>query len=190
MTTKLKTLTVADWESMSHGDGNRYEIIEGELFVSCSPGLTHQVVLANLITLFVLFLEKNPIGAFLPDVGVILDKFSAVIPDLVILLNEQRDTIITNDRLTGPPALVIEVVSSGSANSRRDRVDKLRLYSKHRVPEYWIVDPANLTVDQYVLHGASLKLNQTLQREEERLSSAVIPGFSCLLSQIFRRFGK
>ena len=190
MNTKLKILTVDDWEAMPHVDGNRYEIIEGELFVSRSPGLTHQVVLANLITLFVLFLEKNPIGAFLPDVGVILDKFSAVIPDLVILLNEQRDTIITNDRLTGPPALIIEVVSPGSANSRRDRVDKLRLYSKHRVQEYWIVDPGKLTVEQYVSDGSSLKLMHTLQREEERLSSAGIPGFSCEVSQIFRRFGK
>lgn len=190
MNTKLKILTVADWEAMPHGDGNRYEIIEGELFVSRSPGLTHQVVLANLITLFVLFLEKNPIGAFLPDVGVILSKFSAVIPDLVILLNEQRDTIITNDRLTGPPALIIEVVSPGSANSRRDRVDKFRLYSKHEALEYWIVDPGNLTVEQYVSDGSSLKLSQTLNREEERLSSVAIPGLSCLLSQIFKRFGK
>jgi len=190
MNTKLKILTVADWEAMPHGDGNRYEIIEGELFVSCSAGLTHQRVLANLITLFVLFLEKNPIGEFLTDMGVILSKFSAVIPDLIILLNEQRDTIITDDRLTGPPALVIEVVSPGAANSRRDRVDKLRLYTKHRVQEYWIVDPGNLTVDQYVSHGSSLKLSQTLQREEERLSSAVIPGFSCLLSRIFSRIGK
>src|SRR6185295_19652046 len=128
--------------------------------------------------------------AFLPDVGVILDRFSAVIPDLVILLNEQHDTIITNDRLTGPPALLIEVVSPGSANSRRDRVDKLRLYSKHQVQEYWIVDPRKLTVEQYVSHGSSLKLKQTLQREEERLASVAIPGFSCLLSQIFRHFGK
>jgi len=190
MTTKAQLLTIADWDAMPHGDGNRYEIIEGELFVSCSPGLTHQRVLANLITLFVLFLEKNPVGEFLPDVGVILSKFSAVIPDLVILLNEQHDTIITGDRLTGPPALVVEVVSPGSANSQRDRVYKLQLYSKHGVLEYWIVDPGNLTVEQYISQGSSLKLDQTLKREEERLSSAAIPGFSCLLSQIFRRFGK
>lgn len=190
MISKLKILTVADWEAMSHGDGNRYEIIEGELFVSCSPGLTHQRVISNLFTLFALFLEKNPIGEILTDMGVILSKFSAVIPDLVVFLNETSDTIITGDRLTGPTDLVIEVISSGSANSRRDRVDKLRLYSKHEVPEYWIVDPRKLTVEQYVSDGSSLKLKQTLKREEERLSSTAIPGFSCLLSQIFRHFGK
>ena len=173
---------------MPHGDGNRYEIIEGELFVSCSPGLTHQRVVMNLITLFVLFREKNPFGRVLTNAGVILSKYSAVIPDLVVFLDEQRDTIITNDRLTGPPALVIEVVSPGSANSRRDRVEKLQLYSRHGVPEYWIVDPGNLTVDQYVSDSSSLELSQTLQREEERLSSVSIPGFSCLLSQIFSAF--
>src|SRR4026207_769321 len=155
MTTKVQILTVAEWEAMPHGDGNRYEIIEGELFVSCSPGLTHQIVISNLFTLFVLFLEKNPIGTILTNAGVILSKNSAVIPDLVVFLNEQRDTIITNDRLTGPPALMIEVVSPGSANSRRDRVDKLQLYSKQGAPEYWIVDPGKLTVDQYVLQGSS-----------------------------------
>ena len=190
MISKLKILTVADWEAMPHGDGNRYEIIEGELFVSCSAGLTHQRVVSNLFTLFVLFLEKDGVGEILTNAGVILSKFSAVIPDLVIFLNETSDTIITGDRLTGPTDLVIEVISPGSANSRRDRVDKLRLYSKHGVPEYWIVDPRKLRVEQYVSVGSSLKLKQTLQREDERLSSDAIPGFSCLLSQIFRHFGK
>ena len=191
MTTRVEPLlTIADLDAMPEEEGYRYEIIEGELFVSRSPGLTHQIVISNLFTLFVLFREKNPIVQILTGAGVILSKFSAVIPDLVVLLNEQRDTIITNDRLTGPPALIIEVVSPGSANSRRDRVDKLRLYSKHEALEYWIVDPGKLTVEQYASDGSSLKLMQTLQREEERLSSAAIPGFSCLLSQIFRRFGK
>ena len=114
MNTKLKILTVADWEAMPHGDGNRYEIIEGELFVSCSPGLTHQRVVMNLITLFVLFLEKNRIGELLTDMGLILSRYSGVIPDVVVFLNETGDTIITGDRLTGPTDLVIEVISPGS----------------------------------------------------------------------------
>jgi Uma2 family endonuclease len=190
MITKERTLTIADWEAMPHGDGNRYEIIEGELFVSCSPGLTHQRVVSNLLISFGIFLEKNRIGEVLTNAGVILSKSSGVIPDIVVFLNEQSDTIITGDRLTGPPALVIEIVSPGYANSRRDRMDKLRLYSKHGVAEYWIVDPGNLTVEQYISRSSSLKLNQILQREEERLSSAAIPNFSCLLSQVFKRIGK
>jgi len=186
MTTKAQLLTIADWDAMPYGDGNRYEIIEGELFVSCSPGLTHQTVLANLITLFVIFLQKNPVGRFLPMPGLILSEHSGVIPDLVIFLHEQSDEILKDGRLTGAPALVIEIVSPGAANIRRDRVTKGELYSKHGVPEYWIVDPENLTVDQYVSQGGSLKLIQTLHRKDI-LSSSAIPDFSCLVSDIFIR---
>jgi Uma2 family endonuclease len=189
MTTKLKPLTIADWDAMPYGDGNRYEIIEGELFVSCSPGLTHQRVTANLITLFVIFLRENPIGEFVPTPGLIFSEYSGVIPDLVIFLNQKSDAIITGERLTGPPDLVIEILSPGPANIRRDRVVKHQLYSKHGVPEYWIVDPGNLAVEQYVSHGSSLKLMQTLQREDV-LSSSAIPNFSCLVSEIFRHIGK
>ncbi|HEX6718030.1 MAG TPA: Uma2 family endonuclease [Pyrinomonadaceae bacterium] len=184
MTTKAQLLTIADWDAMPYGDGNRYEIIEGELFVSCSPGLTHQRVLGNLITLFAIFLKENPIGEALPTPGLILSEHSGVIPDVVVFLNETGDTIIKGDRLSGPPDLIIEIISPGSANTRRDRVAKLQLYSKHRVPEYWIVDPGNLSVEQYVLHGSSLNLMHTLHGEQ-RLSSSALPGFSCQLSEIF-----
>ena len=189
MITKLKPLTIADWDAMPYGDGNRYEIIEGELFVSCSPGLTHQRVTANLITLFVVFLRENPIAEYVPTPGLVFSEYSGVIPDLVFFLNQKSDAIITGERLTGPPDLVIEILSPGSANLRRDRIVKLQLYSMHRVPEYWIVDPDNLEVEQYVLHGSSLKLMQTLQREDI-LSSSAIPGFSCLVSDIFSRIPK
>jgi len=182
MTTRLQPLTIADWEAMPHGDGNRYEIIEGELFVSCSPGLTHQIALTNLIVLIGRFLETNPIGTVVTGPGLILSNYSGVVPDLVFFSREERDTIVSNDRLTGPPALVVEIVSPGSANVRRDRVAKLQLYAKHRVPEYWIVDPKNLTVEKYV----GLSLFQTLQHDEE-LSTPALPGFSCRLSQIFRQ---
>ena len=185
MITKLKPLTIADWDAMPYGDGNRYEIIEGELFVSTSPGLPHQIVLKNLIVLIDRFLEMNPIGMVVPNPGLVLSEYSGVSPDIVFFLHEQRETIVTGERLTGPPALVIEIVSPGSTNIRRDRVAKFQLYSKHRVPEYWIVDPKNLTVEKYVGHGSSLSLLQTLQHDEE-LSIDALPGFSCRLSQIFR----
>ena len=80
MITKLRPLTIADWYAMPDGDGNRYEIIEGELFVSCSPGLTHELVLINLILRIGNFLEANPIGTVV-SAGVILSNFSGVIPE-------------------------------------------------------------------------------------------------------------
>ncbi len=189
MITKERTLTIADWEAMPHGDGNRYEIIEGELFVSCSPGLTHERVLFSLVLLIGNFLETNPVGEAVLNVGVILSDLSGVIPDMVVFLNEQRDTIINNDRLKGPPALVIEILSPGPANIRRDRVTKLQLYAKHGVSEYWIIDPRNKILEKYMEQGPSLILLETLENEDT-LSTTTLPGFSCKVSEIFRRIGK
>lgn len=187
MNTKLRPLTIADLDAMPTDDGNRYEIIEGELFVSTSPGLTHQIVSANLMFEIQFFLKTNPMGTVVHTPGLVLSEYSGISPDIVFFLHEQRETIVTGERLTGPPALVIEILSPGSTNVRRDRVAKLQLYAKHQVPEYWIVDPRNLTVEKYVRQGAFLSLSQTLQDDEE-LSIDALPGFSCRLSQIFKKF--
>jgi Uma2 family endonuclease len=187
MTTKIQLLTIADWEAMPHGDGNIYEIIEGELFVSCSPGLTHQVVLINLSGLIWSFLKTNPIGTVAPGPGVILSNYSGVIPDLVFFSHDVRDTLVKNDRVHGPPSLVVEILSPGSSNIRRDRVVKLQLYAKHGVPEYWIVDLKNSTIERYVNQGSSLILQETLG-EEETLTTPALPGFSCRVSEIFSHF--
>ena len=189
MISKLKILTVADWEAMPHSDGNRYEIIEGERFVSRSPGLTHERVLWKLILLIGNFLEASPVGEGVANVGVILSDISAVIPDLIVFLNEQSETIVSNDRLKGPPALVIEILSPGPANIKRDRLTKLHLYDKHGVPEYWIVDPPNMTLERYVRQGTSLVLLERLENEDV-LSTTILPGFSCKVSEIFTRIGK
>lgn len=186
MTARIeRLLTIADWEAMPHGDGNRYEIIEGELFVSCSPGLTHQIVATDLTVRIWNFLERNPMGTVVATPGLILSKFSGVIPDIVVFLDEQRETIVQNDRLTGPPALVIEILSPGSQNTRRDRVVKLHLYSKHGVQEYWIVDPKKLLLERYVMRESSLELVETLTSEDQ-LTTNALPGFSCPMSDVFR----
>ena len=187
MNTKLKILTIADWDAMPHGDGNRYEIIEGELFVSRSPGLTHQIVLTNLTSLIWSYLKTNPIGTVAGNSGLVLSNITGVIPDLVFFRKEQRETIVTDDRLTGAPALVVEIVSPGPANIRRDRITKLQLYAAYSIPEYWIVNPGSKTLEKYVNSDSSLILLETLG-EDENLTTMAIPGFSCQMREIFNEF--
>ena len=184
MTTKIEPLmTIADWEAMPD-DGNRYEIIEGELFVSCSPGLTHQIVLGNIVFLIRTYLEQNPIGTVVFTPGLILSEYSGVIPDLVVFSHECASKIISGERLTGPPDLVVEILSPGSENTRRNRVAKLQLYTRHRVPEYWIVDPAAQVLDICRLQGTSLELAVTLKNDDE-LVTPILPDFSSTTSKVF-----
>lgn len=185
MTTKVQPLlTIADWDAMPEHDGYRYEIIEGELFVSRSPRLTHQIVSDNLIVLLRNYLKTNPIGTAVTTPGVVLSDISGVIPDLVFFLHEQRAAIVNDDRLTAAPRLVIEILSPGSADARRDRIAKLHLYAKHGVFEYWIVDPKRLELERYVKRGSSLELLETLHQGSQ-LTTDAIPGFSCEVTDIF-----
>ena len=184
MVTKIHPLmSIADWEAMPD-DGNRYEIIEGELFVSCSPGLTHQIVLGNLIFLIRTYLEANNAGVVVSTPGLILSDFSGVIPDLVFFRPEKKAKIISGERLKGPPDLLIEILSPGAGNERRDRVAKLELYATHGVPEYWIVNPSKHALEVFRLKGDSYELEQSLAADDE-LSSSEIPGFVCKVSKIF-----
>jgi Uma2 family endonuclease len=184
MTTRLQPLTIADWEAMPHGDGNRYEIIEGELFVSRSPGLTHQIVSDNLVVLLRNFLKLHPIGVAVSAPGLVLSQYSGVIPDIVYFSNESRERVVSGERLMSAPDLVIEILSKGAENTRRDRVVKRQLYAKHGVPEYWIIDCHRCVVEVYRLDETLLPPAKTFEYSDE-LSSVALPGFSCAVSEIF-----
>src|SRR5581483_3292718 len=144
MTTK-PLATIADLELMPD-DGNRYEIIEGEIIVSRSPSIIHQIIFGNLLTELRLFLRSNPIGVVLGGIGVILDDLNGVIPDIVFVSNKKRDEIASGERINGAPDLVIEILSPGKENARRDRVIKRQTYGNFEVSEYWIVDGENRSV--------------------------------------------
>jgi len=176
-------MTIADLEAMPD-DGNRYEIIEGELFVSCAPGLTHQIVSDNIVHLIRNYLDRNPIGVIVSTIGLILNEYNGVIPDIVFFTHAKSKRIVSGERLTSAPDLVIEILSPGVENVRRDRMAKRRLYGKHGVLECWLIDRDRQAIEVYRLEGDSLELFATLQAGDD-LSTPVLPGFSCTASQIF-----
>lgn len=176
-------VTVADLDAMPD-DGNRYEVIEGEIFVSRAPNLEHQRIVVNLLKDFLKYLDQNPIGEVLTGPGVIFSDYDGVIPDLVFIRHERRREIASGDRITGAPDLVSEILSPGTGNIQRDRVAKRQLYGKHGVLEYWIVDRENRVVEVYRLNERVLELVATFTERDEIISS-VLPGFRCRVNRIF-----
>jgi Uma2 family endonuclease len=185
MSTQIEPLlTVNDLDAMPD-DGNHYEIIEGELLVSRAPSLIHQRVSGNLFSAIRAYLDRNPIGEVLTTPGIVFSDFNGVIPDLVFITHEQRDEIASGERITGAPDLVIEIVSPGTENEKRDRVVKRQLYGKYGVKEYWVVDPYKRAIEIYHLKGQTLKLKAT-SGEQDELVSTVMAGFTCKVESIFR----
>lgn len=176
-------LTVADLDACPD-DSNRYELIEGELFVSRAPGIPHQRVLNNLQFAFGLYLKENPIGIMVPGAGAIFSDYDAVIPDIAFVRNERWNQVVTGEKFTGPLDLVIEVISPGAENRRRDLLIKRQLYGKYGIEEYWVIDTENRYVLIHRLRGQSLDQVATL-RDDDELNSPILPGFDVKASTIF-----
>lgn len=176
-------LTVADLGACPN-DNNRYELIEGELFVSRAPGIPHQRVVQNLQIAWAQYLARNSIGMLVPGAGAVFSDYDAVIPDLAFVRKERWNQVVTGEKFTGAPDLVIEVVSPGAESRRRDLWVKRQLYGKYGVTEYWVVDPANRTVEIYRLREQILEKIATLMDDDE-ITSPVLPGFQLKVSGIF-----
>jgi Uma2 family endonuclease len=177
-------LTVADLEVMPN-DGNRYELIEGELLGSHASILTHQRISGNIFLAISRYIDEHPIGEVVATPGVIFDDFSSVIPDIIFMSNERRAEIASGERLTGAPELVIEILSPGAENIRRDRDTKRQVYGKYGVREYWIVDPESHAVDLYRLQAGVLEPIATFTNQDA-ITASVLPGFGYPAGDAFR----
>src|SRR5437868_1275572 len=100
-------LTIADLDALPE-DENRYELFEGELFVSRAPSLSHQRVLGNLYLILRAYLEQNSIGEVVPTPGVIFNEFNSAIPDAVFISRQSLSEIISGERMVRAPELVLE----------------------------------------------------------------------------------
>src|SRR5438132_10503462 len=90
-------MTVEDLDAMPE-DGNRYEVIEGELFVSRAPSLPHQIVSGNIFYQFRSYLESNPLGRIIATPGLVFSLYSGVIPDLVFYTHKRGEEIVKGER--------------------------------------------------------------------------------------------
>ena len=176
--------TSADLELMPD-DGKRYEIIDGELYVSKQAHWDHQYVCVRLFRFLDEWNEQTGAGVANAAPGLIFGEHDDVAPDLVWISRERLATALGDDgKLHAAPELVVEVLSPGSTNERRDREAKLTLYSRRGVHEYWIVDWRQRQIEVYRRDQATLHLRETLY-EDDRLQSPLLPGFAVQVRQLF-----
>lgn len=177
--------TVADLDLLPD-NGTRYEIIDGELFMTRAPRWSHQQIAGNICTEMNRSAETIAVGRAVMTPGIIFSEADNVIPDVVWASYTRLEALLNEaEHLTGAPELIVEVLSPGSDNERRDREIKLKLYATQGVQEYWIADRRLQQVQVYRRQGAVLKLAATLFANDE-ITSPLLPGFSCLVAAFFR----
>ncbi|MCS6958681.1 MAG: Uma2 family endonuclease [Pseudanabaenaceae cyanobacterium SKYGB_i_bin29] len=166
-------------------NGNRYEIVEGELFVTRAPHWQHQTTCLNFCLALQQWSQATGLGYVGMHVGVIFSEENDVIPDVVWVTKEKYQSLLDGaGHLRGAPDLVIEVLSPGAENARRDRQVKLKLYSVYGVLEYWLADWQARQIEVYRREGGVLKLAMTLYNND-LLTSPLLPNFTCPVQEIF-----
>lgn len=167
-------LTYADFAALP-ADGKRYELHEGEISVTASPRPRHQIVVGNFHLILAQHVRRLGVGeVFLSPIDVILSNITVLEPDLVYV-ETARMGQVSERGIEGPPTLVVEVLSPGTASA--DRGIKLQLYARHGVGHYWIVDSDARTIETMQLTGQTYETGPRL----DDTASAALPPFSDLV---------
>lgn len=144
-------------------DGKRYEIANGVLeLMTPAPSPKHQVIITQILTALMNSCQLDYM-IFASPIDLILSNTEVRQPDLVIVPRSKMN-IITRRGIEGIPSLVGEVLSPQSI--KRDRFNKLKVYAQYHIPEYWIIDPANEVLEQYVLAENEYQLLYVYGRED------------------------
>jgi Uma2 family endonuclease len=133
-------------------DGNRHEVIDGEVCVTPAPGPLHQEIAANLFVELRSYVREHRLGKVLWDVDLLFVTGQYLRPDMVFVPTASLDGI-TDRGVESVPGLVVEVLSPHSR--RIDRELKPPRYRAFGVPEYWVVDPASRAIEMHRLQTST-----------------------------------
>ena len=137
-------LTVQDYLDIPDEDENRYELIDGELYMAPAPSWEHQESSGNLYSILRTFVIAGRLGRVVySPIDVFLSGEDVFQPDIIFVSAERLD-IIHRDGVHGAPDLVVEILSPGT--ERIDRTVKSERYARFDVREYWQADPVAKTI--------------------------------------------
>lgn len=175
--------------NLAYQEDQREELISGKVVaMSPRPTFNHNRVAENIDFMFRTYLRGKKCVPLGDGYDLYLDEENQFIPDFMVVCDRDK---IQPDGVHGAPDLVVEVLSPST--TKNDRLHKKEAYEKSGVQEYWIVDPANKTVEQHLLQSGKLVLSAVysdypdyvLAKMSEEERAAVATHFKCSLYDDF-----
>ena len=186
----VRRISYEEYMDYVSSSDQRYELIDGEVYLLASPSFRHQVIVREVLLQLCNYLgENSPRQALTAPLDVHLHgyatKFSedpnVVQPDIVVICDPEKVT--AHGKYEGIPTLVVEVLSPSTRS--KDLVTKLSLYMRSGIAEYWVVDPDNKTVWQYAFTPDRDIHASKMHAHPEALQSSVFPELTLSLAKIF-----
>ena len=181
-----KQYTYADYLTWKFTE--RVELIKGWIhLMSPAPNVSHQTVSIKLSAMLYNFFENNKCNVFAAPFDVRLYKkniadekvLTVVQPDLCIICDDNK---LDKRGCIGVPDLIIEIVSPG--NSKRELKTKFDLYQENNVLEYWVVNPLEKNIQQFVLKDKKFQLVHTFF-DDDKMDCKIFKGFTVTVKKIF-----
>ena len=173
--------TYEDWLAID--DGNRYELIDGTLYMMSSPSDRHQLVSGEIFRQLANFLLGKSCRVFPApfDVRLFNEEDTVVMPDIIVVCDPSKTS---KSGCKGAPDLAIEILSPST--TRRDNYTKFKKYLRAGVKEYWIVDAEDKTVMAYRL--IEDKYAASAYTDPDMAPVQILPGCEIDLSLVFRDY--
>ncbi len=168
----------------------RYELIDGEIFLMASPSFRHQMLVNEISWHLNNYFRNHKCSSLTSPLDIKLQGYApkfkedpnVVQPDLIIICDPEN---VEDDKYQGVPSLLVEVLSPST--KKRDLILKLNLYLKSGVKEYWIVDPENKKITQYIFtEDRDIKAINDL-KPGETLESDYFEELNVPISEIFSK---
>lgn len=164
-------------------DGQRYEIIEGSLYVSNAPDIDHQFTVVKLVSQMDVFVTQNKQGYVLTaPFEVHLSKTTRPVQPDVLFIKAKKWPTHGAKFFNGAPDLVVEVLQPSTR--RLDQSIKFRAYENANVAEYWIVDPKTHLVQVFSLDNQEYVLIGEFMNQE-LIESKVLPDLKIIAASLF-----
>ncbi len=171
-------VTVREFLQLPELEGERMELIGGEVVTMGRGKPPHEIVKSNLTRILVLWFAQNPIAEVFPESMFQVDDRNAFIPDLSVVFSG-RVTSGARAWWQGSPEIAVEVVSSETAARLEEKITR---YLANGAKSVWVAFPESRIVRVIDASGLSRKFDHDQTLEDP----AALPGFSTPVSAIFK----
>lgn len=172
---------------ISEKSENRYEYIDGEIYLLASPLYDHQKAVMGILGEFISWFRNKPCEPLVAPFDVTLiredredNKINVVQPDILVMCDHEK--INEKGRYMGVPTLVVEVISESTRS--KDLTRKLDLYTAAGVQEYWVVNTRTKEIYVYTAKTKALEEIYTF-KGSDRVESVAFRGLGIDLKQVF-----
>lgn len=175
--------TYDDWLRLPDDDRFKYEVLDGVLHMTPPPTPYHQDAAGELFAQMRTYARQHSLGMVLAaPTGVRLPGQPVPLQPDILFVRGERRAIVGANYVEGAPDLVVEVLSP--SNWMYDRGEKMEAYREGGVPEYWVVDYRERSIEVFVLEEGVYVLTGRFGSGQSARSPA-LAGFEIAVDDVF-----